>query len=181
MSLSSTQNSTNSISGKPGGSGSAASTPVPSLQPSSSAIGNDPSRRSGGGGGSGSLNSGAGGTTNRGGTPRNSQSSRRGHRNHRKPSTPAVDHGGLDEEVRDFPLFSSPPTTPRRRAMPRTRADRQLQVMMTSNSRKGTSIAINWDLSTPHPRSYEIRPRGPGRRAPTWGLGSGYHAVDKAR
>lgn len=57
--------------------------------------------------------------------------------------------------------------------------------MMTSsssNSRKGTAIAINWDVSTPHPRSYhDYRSRTVGRRAPTYGLGSGYHAVDKAR
>ncbi|KAI5787154.1 hypothetical protein EDC01DRAFT_660756 [Geopyxis carbonaria] len=57
------------------------------------------------------------------------------------------------------------------------------QVAMTSSSRKGTSIThlINWNVAAPRPQSYnEFRPRN-SRRAPTWGLGSGYHAEDKAR
>ncbi|KAI5852270.1 hypothetical protein BZA05DRAFT_397378 [Tricharina praecox] len=149
--MSSSTASTPNIPGKPGGSSAGAPSPQPAPQPPSNVAGGEPSRRAGGGSG---TNSGAGSNA-RNGTPRNNQSSRKGHRNHRKPDSVASEENsyiGYDEVV------TSPAT-----------------------NRKGTSIAINWDYSTPHPRAYgEFRPRTQ-RRAPAWGLGSGYHAVDKAR
>ncbi|KAF8454910.1 hypothetical protein BGX38DRAFT_1088938 [Terfezia claveryi] len=51
------------------------------------------------------------------------------------------------------------------------------------NSRRGTSIThlMNWDMPR-RPFEHHYHPRNTyQRRNPTWGLGSGYHAVDKAR
>jgi hypothetical protein len=54
--------------------------------------------------------------------------------------------------------------------------------MRSSNSRKGqTSITHLMNFSLPPRPQYHPSSRGTSRRAPTWGLGSGYHAVDKAR
>ncbi|TGZ77757.1 hypothetical protein EX30DRAFT_351587 [Ascodesmis nigricans] len=53
----------------------------------------------------------------------------------------------------------------------------------TANNRKGTSIThlINWEAAAPRMSSYQdFRPRNT-RRNPTYGMGSGYHAADKAR
>jgi hypothetical protein len=60
--------------------------------------------------------------------------------------------------------------------------------MRSTNSRKGqTSIThlMNFTLP-PRPQNHHLYNRHIGsgrqaRRAPTWGPGSGYHAVDKAR
>lgn len=58
--------------------------------------------------------------------------------------------------------------------------------MHSTSSRKGqTSIThlMNFSLP-PRPQAHQPNSRyasGRPRRNPTWGLGSGYHAVDKAR
>ena len=58
--------------------------------------------------------------------------------------------------------------------------------MQSTSSRKGqTSIThlMNFSLP-PRPQAHQHNSRyasGRPRRNPTWGLGSGYHAVDKAR
>jgi hypothetical protein len=52
------------------------------------------------------------------------------------------------------------------------------------NSRKGqTSIThlMNFSLPPRPQNHYHHYSHGRSRRNPTWGLGSGYHAVDKAR
>ncbi|KZF20722.1 hypothetical protein L228DRAFT_249526 [Xylona heveae TC161] len=56
--------------------------------------------------------------------------------------------------------------------------------MRSTNSRKGqTSIThlMNFSLPPRPPSHYSHAHGRPVRRNPTWGLGSGYHAVDKAR
>ena len=53
--------------------------------------------------------------------------------------------------------------------------------MRSANSRKGqTSITHLMNFALPPRPEYHPPPRG-GRRYATWGLGSGYHAMDKAR
>ncbi|KAF8426635.1 hypothetical protein EV426DRAFT_592218 [Tirmania nivea] len=61
--------------------------------------------------------------------------------------------------------------------------DAEIERAQAGNSRRGTSIThlMNWDVSR-RPFEHHYRPRNTyQRRNPTWGLGSGYHAVDKAR
>ncbi|KAI9777005.1 MAG: hypothetical protein M1839_009149 [Geoglossum umbratile] len=87
-------------------------------------------------------------------SPRNNQSSRKPHKNQRKPRL--ADEDAMAESA----------------------------VMRSANSRRGqTSITHLMNFSLP-PRPQNSG-RGyyghGGRRAATWGLGSGYHAVDKAR
>ncbi|KAH0610840.1 uncharacterized protein H6S33_011267 [Morchella sextelata] len=92
-----------------------------------------------------------------GGTPRNGQAGRKSHKNHRKPHTPRYgndDH--IDEDAMTLP----------------------------SGGRKGTSIThlMNWNVaSRPQSHHNNYRHGHNYRRTPTWGLGSGYHATDKAR
>lgn len=94
--MSSSTTSTVNIPGKPGSSNAVALSPQLAPQPPSSATGGEPSRRAGGGS---RGNAGAGSNT-RNGTPRNNQSSRKGHRNHRKPDSLASEehnYSGYDE------------------------------------------------------------------------------------
>ncbi|KAH0541870.1 hypothetical protein FGG08_003675 [Glutinoglossum americanum] len=88
-------------------------------------------------------------------SPRNNQSSRKPHKNQRKPRL-------ADED-----------------AMAESQA-----VMRSANSRKGqTSIThlMNFSLP-PRPQNTHRGHYGHGsRRTAAWGLGSGYHAIDKAR
>lgn len=54
--------------------------------------------------------------------------------------------------------------------------------MTLPNGRKGTSITHLMDWHVAAPRSHMQHDyRRNARRTPTWGLGSGYHAADKAR
>lgn len=63
--------------------------------------------------------------------------------------------------------------------------DPQQTAMNSLNSRKGqTSITHLMNFSLPPRPTYQSHRdphRNIGRRNPTWGMGSGYHAVDKAR
>ncbi|KAI5800245.1 hypothetical protein DFH27DRAFT_558485 [Peziza echinospora] len=131
------------------------SSPPSSLaaQPSgNSSAGNESSRRSASSSGGGG-GAAAAARSNQA-SPRNNQGGKRTHKNHRKPNTP-----GLEDYADDHAAMAS-----------------------TGGNRRGTSIThlMNWSLPPPthqsHPRS-----RNTSRRNPTWGLGSGYHAVDKAR
>lgn len=53
--------------------------------------------------------------------------------------------------------------------------------MALPTGRKGTSIThlMNWNVASPRSQHHDYRRNT--RRTPTWGLGSGYHAADKAR
>ncbi|KAI9790673.1 MAG: hypothetical protein M1835_000813 [Candelina submexicana] len=120
-------------------------------QASSSAGDNSAQRRSGGPGGFG------GGSASRTSVPsaRNNQSFRKQNKNQRKPRL-------ADED-----------------------ANAESAAMKSVNSRKGqTSIThlMNFSLP-PRPQNYhQNHSHGRnGRKNPSWGLGSGYHAVDKAR
>lgn len=55
--------------------------------------------------------------------------------------------------------------------------------MTLPTGRKGTSIThlMNWNVAAPRNDSHRNDYRRNTRRIPTWGLGSGYHAADKAR
>ncbi|KAK6498940.1 hypothetical protein TWF481_011511 [Arthrobotrys musiformis] len=110
--------------------------------------------------GSNNNNSGSGGA---GGarsqaSPRNIQASKAKHKNHRKPSIQR------DDVIAEAIAMNS-----------------------NSASRKGrTSIThlMDWSLPPPRPQhGHHSHPRGShgNRRTPTWGQGSGYHAIDKAR
>ncbi|KAF2106433.1 hypothetical protein BDV96DRAFT_507789 [Lophiotrema nucula] len=121
-------------------------------QPSSSASGDSYSQRRSGGG-----SFGAGASTRASPTPRNSQQSRKQHKGSKK-----FRHADEDAMVDSL-------------------------AMRPFNSRKGqTSIThlMNFSLP-PRPQNYgHQNSYGHGRnyrRQPTWGLGSGYHATDKAR
>ncbi|KAK6523586.1 hypothetical protein TWF281_001567 [Arthrobotrys megalospora] len=118
-------------------------------------------QQSSGGSNSGNNNnsgSGAGGGARSQASPRNIQGSKAKHKNHRKPSI-----------QRDDVIAEA--------------------IAMTSNtaSRKGrTSITHLMDWSLPHPRPQHghhphSRVSHGTRRNPSWGQGSGYHAIDKAR
>ncbi|KAI1502648.1 hypothetical protein F5X99DRAFT_378742 [Biscogniauxia marginata] len=88
-------------------------------------------------------------------TPRKGQGSRKQHRNQRRPPR---DIGRPDEDE-DMA---------------------ELRAVRNASSRRGqTSITHLLDYSLPT-RNYHDHPRS-SRRHPTWGPGSGYHAVDKAR
>ncbi|KAL7275332.1 hypothetical protein RUND412_001734 [Rhizina undulata] len=123
--------------------------PPPSATPSqpvASSSGNDTQRR---GGGSAQTSGAAAIARSNPAAPRNNQSARKSHKNHRKLNTPRE---GLDEQI----------------------------AMTSSSSRKGTSIThlMNWNVASRPTNEYRYRNT---RRNPTWGLGSGYHAIDKAR
>ncbi|CCX06465.1 Similar to Uncharacterized RING finger protein P8B7.23; acc. no. O94271 [Pyronema omphalodes CBS 100304] len=115
---------------------------------------NELQRRTGGLIGAGAGSGSHGGENSQ--VPRNNQTSRRKHKNRHRPNNPSPgDHN--DEEQEEAFLTSG-------------------------NSRKGRAIPITWDVSTPRELPYDYRP-GPStsRRTRTWGVGSGYHANDKAR
>ncbi|KAI5819028.1 hypothetical protein BZA77DRAFT_342387 [Pyronema omphalodes] len=115
---------------------------------------NEPQRRTGSSIGAGAGSSSYGGENSQ--ALRNNQTSRRKHKNRHRPNNPAPgDHN--DEE--------------------------QKEVFLTSgNSRKGRTIPITWDISTPREFEYEYRSApSTSRRTRTWGIGSGYHANDRAR
>lgn len=105
-------------------------------------------------GGSGSFGAGAASRSNP--SPRNNQASKKKHKSSKRFAV--ADEDALAEAI----------------------------AMRSSNSRKGqTSIThlMNFSLP-PRPQSNHSGGLSHGRayrRAPTWGLGSGYHAVDKAR
>ncbi|KAK7614334.1 hypothetical protein BKA81DRAFT_292184 [Phyllosticta paracitricarpa] len=127
------------------------SSPVQSQAASSATGDNYGLRRAGG---SGSFGAGAASRSNP--SPRNNQTSKKKHKSSKRFA--AADEDALAEAI----------------------------AMRSTNSRKGqTSIThlMNFSLP-PRPQSnhYGGHSHGrPYRRAPTWGLGSGYHAVDKAR
>ncbi|KAK8204965.1 hypothetical protein IWZ01DRAFT_82324 [Phyllosticta capitalensis] len=104
-------------------------------------------------GGSGSFGAGAASRSNP--SPRNSQTSKKKHKSSKR-------FAGADED-----------------------ALAEAIAMSSTNSRKGqTSIThlMNFSLPPP-PRNHHYGGQSHGRshRRPAWGLGSGYHAVDKAR
>ncbi|KAF3924456.1 hypothetical protein AA313_de0210191 [Arthrobotrys entomopaga] len=105
---------------------------------------------------SNSNTSGAGSGVRIQSNPRNNQGNKANHKNHRRP------------------------------AMKREDVVAEAIAMTSSTlSRKGrTSITHLMDWSLPPPRTqhgHHSHSRHGGRRNPAWGLGSGYHAVDKAR
>ncbi|KAI5819030.1 hypothetical protein BZA77DRAFT_260101 [Pyronema omphalodes] len=115
---------------------------------------NELQRRTGSFIGAGAGSSSYGGENSQ--APRNNQTSRRKHKNRHRPNNPAPgDHN--DEEQEEM-------------------------FLMSGSSRKGRAIPITWDVSTPRQLSYEYRSApSTSRRTRTWGIGSGYHANDKAR
>ncbi|KAL9095926.1 MAG: hypothetical protein Q9165_001924 [Trypethelium subeluteriae] len=121
-------------------------------QSSSSAFGDPHGQRRAGSSGS----FGAGASSRQTATPRNSQPSRKQHKGSKKSRL--ADEDAIAESV----------------------------AMRSTSSRKGqTSITHLMNFSLPprpqyNHQSYSHGHRN-GRRNPTWGLGSGYHAVDKAR
>ncbi|KAI1816245.1 hypothetical protein GGS20DRAFT_583624 [Poronia punctata] len=87
--------------------------------------------------------------------PRKGQASRKQHRNQRRPS------GGANPDDDD--------------------AMAEIRAIRNASSRRGqTSITHLLNYSVPSRHYQEIHHRAT-RRHPTWGPGSGYHAVDKAR
>ncbi|KAM0424638.1 hypothetical protein ACHAPT_010164 [Fusarium lateritium] len=92
--------------------------------------------------------------------PRKAQGSRKQHRNQRRPGLGDRSNTGPDDED----------------------AMAELSAFRNPNSRRGqTSITHLLNYSMPRPvQDHHSHARHP-RRNPTWGLGSGYHAADKAR
>ncbi|KAI0015175.1 hypothetical protein F4780DRAFT_787394 [Xylariomycetidae sp. FL0641] len=89
-------------------------------------------------------------------TPRKSQASRKQHRNQRRPLR---DLGRADDDD-DMA---------------------EIRAVRNASSRRGqTSITHLLNYSVPSRSYHDYHPR-PSRRQPTWGPGSGYHPVDKAR
>ncbi|CUS11511.1 unnamed protein product [Tuber aestivum] len=134
---------------------STTSSPVsapPAQAPATASSGNDPQRRSGGGGTAFGSNL---SSRNNLASPRSGQAGRSNHRNRRKPGATASEE---------------------------TVAESQL-TMGTRNRRKGTSIThlMRWNVSTAASRSSDSYHWHDNRRYPTFGMGSGYHQVDKAR
>lgn len=123
-------------------------------------------------GGSGSF--GAGLSSRNTGSARNNQARKGQHKRHRKPRlldddeySESVGSPGNNNLTR--PTFADPGTSARQ------------AVMKSSNSRKGqTSITHLMNFSLPPRPQYQPPPRHT-RRYTSWGTGSGYHAVDKAR
>lgn len=92
--------------------------------------------------------------------PRKAQGSRNKHRNQRRPGLGERGTSHLDEED----------------------AMAELRAMRNPNSRRGqTSITHLLDYSVPRTHYEHHFPTRSYRRNTTWGPGSGYHAVDKAR
>ncbi|KAJ6782670.1 hypothetical protein PWT90_00223 [Aphanocladium album] len=94
-------------------------------------------------------------------TPRKGQASRKQHRNQKRP--------GAGDRMVHSPLD-------------RDDAFAEMRAVRNPSSRRGqTSITHLLNYTAPRPvQDHSFHPR-PHRRHPTWGLGSGYHAVDKAR
>ncbi|EEU44995.1 uncharacterized protein NECHADRAFT_41507 [Fusarium vanettenii 77-13-4] len=92
--------------------------------------------------------------------PRKAQGARKQHRSQRRPGLGDRSNTGPDDED----------------------AMAELRAFRNPNSRRGqTSITHLLNYSMPRPvQDHHTHARHP-RRNPTWGLGSGYHAVDKAR
>ncbi|KAL1967297.1 hypothetical protein VTN77DRAFT_3343 [Rasamsonia byssochlamydoides] len=100
----------------------------------------------------GSGSFGAGSTSRQVSSPRNNQARKNQHKRHRRPAL-------ANEDVYTESV-----------------------VMRSTTSRKGqTSITHLMNFSLPPRPQYQPPPHRSSRRNPTWGLGSGYHAVDKAR
>lgn len=111
-------------------------------------------------------------------TPRNTQSLRRQHKGHRRPRL--VDEDAIAESVSiHAPEFRLVPVL-----WAAANSVSAQAVMQSTSSRKGqTSIThlMNFSLP-PRPHNYPNHHFGRNiRKNPTWGLGSGYHAIDKAR
>ena len=134
-------------------------------QPGSVATGdNHGQRRSGGFGAAAAARSSP--------APRNNQQSKKQHRNARRPQQSNED--AIAESVSVCIPHAPRPVLP----VPQL-------AMRPFNSRKGqTSITHLMNFSLPprphHGHNSHAHARG-YRRNPTWGLGSGYHAIDKAR
>ncbi|PWW74811.1 hypothetical protein C7212DRAFT_358672 [Tuber magnatum] len=130
---------------------SAVSAP-PAQAPATVSSGNDPQRRSGGGGTTFGSNL---SSRNNLASPRSGQAGRSNHRNRRKPSATASEEIVAESQV----------------------------TMGTRNRRKGTSIThlMRWNVSTAASQSSDSYHWHDSRRYPTYGMGSGYHEVDKAR
>ncbi|RPB00044.1 hypothetical protein L873DRAFT_1681819 [Choiromyces venosus 120613-1] len=124
----------------------------PTQTPATASSGNDPQRRSGGGGSTFGSNL---SSKNNWASPRSGQAGRPNHRNRRKPSATASEEIAAESQV----------------------------TMGSRNRRKGTSIThlMSWNVSTPVTRSSDSYRWHNNRRYPTYGMGSGYHEVDKAR
>ncbi|KAI5462717.1 RING-15 protein [Mariannaea sp. PMI_226] len=92
--------------------------------------------------------------------PRKIQGSRTKHRNQRRPGMGERGNSHLDEED----------------------AMAEIRAMRNPSSRRGqTSITHLLDYSTPRPHHDHGPHSRSYRRNPTWGPGSGYHAIDKTR
>ncbi|KAG0125949.1 hypothetical protein HOY82DRAFT_492159 [Tuber indicum] len=124
----------------------------PTQAPVTVSSGNDPQRRSGGGGPAFGSNL---SSRNNLASPRSGQAGRTSHRNRRKPSAAASEEAAAESQI----------------------------TMGTRNRRKGTSIThlMSWNVSTTASRSSDSYRWHDSRRYPTYGMGSGYHEVDKAR
>lgn len=94
-------------------------------------------------------------------TARKGQGSRKQHRNQKRP--------GMGDHMGNSP-------------MDRDDAFAEMRAVRNPSSRRGqTSITHLLNYTAPRPvQDHSFHPR-PHRRHPTWGLGSGYHAVDKSR
>ncbi|KAF9893558.1 hypothetical protein FE257_010870 [Aspergillus nanangensis] len=123
-----------------------------SAQPTSSAFHSTPSVESGSQRRAGGSGSfGAGLASRNSNVPRNNQSRKNLHKRQRRP-------GLLDDDEYN-----------------------ESAIMKSTNSRKGqTSITHLMNFSLPPRPQYQPPPRN-ARRYASWGLGSGYHAMDKAR
>lgn len=122
-------------------------------------------------GGSGSF--GAGLSSRSFTTARNSQGRKNQHKRQRKPRL--LDDDEYNESV------GSPARTPDRLSSADSGPPNVQAVMKSTNSRKGqTSITHLMNFSLPPRPQYQPPPRNT-RRYTSWGAGSGYHAVDKAR
>ena len=121
---------------------------------------------------SGSSGSFGAGSISRTGTaaPRNGQAARKQNRNQRRPKL-------IQEDTMEAVSFAFDFRT-------RIEANHDQATMRSLGTRKGqTNITHLMNFSMPpRPQNDQHGPYGrTARRNPTWGLGSGYHAVDKAR
>lgn len=122
-------------------------------------------------GGSGSF--GAGSSSRNSPTARNTQGRKSQHQHQRKPRL--LDDEEYNESV-GAPALAPKVSSPADSITLSAQA-----VMRSTNSRKGqTSITHLMNFSLPPRPQYQPPPRNT-RRYQSWGAGSGYHAVDKAR
>ncbi|KAJ5661704.1 uncharacterized protein N7477_009320 [Penicillium maclennaniae] len=122
-------------------------------------------------GGSGSFGSGS--SSRNSPTARNSQGRKNQHKNQRKPRL--LNDDEYNESV------GAPASARKRRSSADPLISPAQAVMRSTNSRKGqTSITHLMNFSLPPRPQYQPPPRNT-RRYQSWGAGSGYHAVDKAR